>query len=318
MKGSPDITRYDYQPKAVARTPTSKSGRAWGLPPLQLSSVHLHSPVLQRPTFDARNELEESVGSISGRNTNHRGYEDDDESGDEQESGLYSPSTSSSPSRDAARHVMCPVVVSDSVEVEDYYDGPLSRKNSFGKKGGRLSRDGSGRRDAGSSGRREEYEGTISRKNSFDMRKDAHGIGARKESFDKENAVNSYDMRDVRHGAYTGSGRFDPYYSAYNSGAHGGRRNSQTAQLNGDDELMSSATELSADSGDEASSAEEKSEEDHVLIHRSAVKPPQRVGYPEIEGYQPPLVSTSPSFPSCRKPFASLTDTVVLQSATYY
>ncbi|KAG0617027.1 hypothetical protein M758_5G159800 [Ceratodon purpureus] len=289
VRGSPDITRYDYQPKAVAHTPTSKSGKTWGLPPLQLSSVHLHSPVLQRPPFESRNELDESVGSISGGNTNHRGYEDDDESGDEQESGLYSPSTSSSPSRDAARRVMRPVVVSDNVEVGDYYDGPLSRKNSFGKKGGRLSRDGSGRKDAGSSGRREEHEGTLSRKNSFDMRRDAHGIGARKENFDKENAVNSYDMRDLRQGAYTGSGRFDPYYNAYNSGANGVRGNSRTAQLNGDDELMSSATELSIDTGDESSSAEEKSVEDHVLGHRSAVKPPQRAGYPQIDGYQPPL-----------------------------
>jgi hypothetical protein len=241
VKGSPDITRY---------------GKAWGLPPLQLSSVHLHSPVL-----DARNELDESVGSISGGNA-------DDES---QESGLYSPSTSSSPSRDAARRV---VGVAGAVEVEDYYDGPLSRKSSFGKKDA-LRRDGSGRRDAGSSGRREDHE-----------------LGTKKESFDKETPF------ELRHGAYTGSGRFDPYYNAHS--AQGGRRNSQTPELRHDDELVSSATELSADSCDEASSAEGKSEddEDHVpLPHRSAVKPPQRVGYPHIEGYHPPLVSTSPFSP---------------------
>jgi hypothetical protein len=211
VKGSPDITRY---------------GKAWGLPPLQLSSVHLHSPVL-----DARNELDESVGSISGGNAG-------------------------------------------AVEVEDYYDGPLSRKSSFGKKDA-LRRDGSGRRDAGSSGRREDHE-----------------LGTKKESFDKETPF------ELRHGAYTGSGRFDPYYNAHS--AQGGRRNSQTPELRHDDELVSSATELSADSCDEASSAEGKSEddEDHVpLPHRSAVKPPQRVGYPHIEGYHPPLVSTSPFSP---------------------
>lgn len=294
-KGSPDITRYDY-PKAGART---ASGKTWGLPPPQLSNVHLHSQAL-RPAFafdqgtNTIDDLDESVGSISGGN--RRGYDDYD-SGDEQESGLYSPDTSrsdTSPSGGTAGHLperdeldlhdARRPVIPDPEEVEDYYDGPLSRKSSFGKKEG-LRRDVSGRRD--SSGR-----------------KDDNCSAGKKDSFDNESGLsrkNSLDMCDTRHGAYTGSGRFDPYYGRREDPAerHGaytgsgkcdlahGRFGVNAGKDSGDAELseeqrLSSATELSDSADDDDSDGDQ--------LQTRPVKP-QCVGYPKIEAYEQATVS---------------------------
>ena len=154
---SPDITRRDRN-FSVRLNPVK--GR--GLPPPQLSHVHLHSDLLKQRspsecTTNTTDDLEESVGSISAGNPN----QDDCESGDEQDSGHYSPVSSSgaSPnnlchSRNAASHMNDNVLQEakrnrnskrgEQLELGDFYDRhlPLSRKESFGK------RDSFGRSDS--------------------------------------------------------------------------------------------------------------------------------------------------------------------------
>lgn len=290
--GSPDITRYEYR-KAGTRTTLTR--KTFGLPPPQLSNVHLHSQAL-KPVYAhdqgtyAADDLEESVGSISGGNV--RGHDDYD-SGDEQESGLYSPDTSTSdslPSGNAAGHERKAneelydarrrlPLMADPVEVEDYYDGPLSRKNSFGKKG-TPRREISGRWD------------TLNRKEDTSQER-------------KENAgsrQSSIDQRDIRQGAYTGSGRFDPYYGrredplerhvAYTGSEKldpdYGRSSMKVSRgPSGDvqpseDQNLTSATELSEDDID--SDEDDHSDEDR--LQRSSGKQ-QGAGYPKIEGYTP-------------------------------
>ena len=224
---SPDITRGYKYPLRLA---TSK-GR--GLPPPQLSHVHIHSDLLKHPYSDCTtnntDDLEESVGSISAGNPT----QDDYESGEEQDSGVYSP-PGSSPGNNLRHSCTTAVtevddnenvlqeakkrnggfVKSEQLEVGDYYERhlPLSRRESFGK------RDSFGRKD--DKGRNENFEG--------------------KENLDRRE---SFALSGIRQGEYAGSGRY------------GSERRDDVQEKQGfidtsvpdDDGDMTSETELSED-----------------------------------------------------------------------
>lgn len=170
---SPDITRRDRQ-FAMRLNPV----KSRGLPPPQLSHVHIHSDLLKQQTpsectTNTTDDLEESVGSISAGNPTQ---DDDCESGDEQDSSHYSPVSSSglSPSnighsRNAASHAKDNVLkeaksngnskISDSLDLGEFYDRhlPASRRESFGKLDSFGRVDSFGRKDEKS--RRNSLEG---------------------------------------------------------------------------------------------------------------------------------------------------------------
>lgn len=233
--GSPDITRRDRN-YSVRLNPVK--GR--GLPPPQLSHVHIHSDLLKQQspsecTTNTTDDLEESVGSISAGNPNH----DDCESGDEQDSGHYSPVSSAgvSPnnlghSRNAASHMNDNVLQEaksngnskkgEQLELGEYYDRhlPLSRRESFGK------RDSFGRMD--SFGGREEK----SRRNSLEG----------KENLDRRD---SSALSGIRQGDINGNGRT---LTDNKRGDVPSKKSCLgTPQLNSDDGDLSSDTELSDD-----------------------------------------------------------------------
>lgn len=180
---SPDITRRDRQ-FAMRLNPVK--GR--GLPPPQLSHVHIHSDLLKQQspsecTTNTTDDLEESVGSISAGNPTQ---DDDCESGDEQESSHYSPVSSSglSPenlghSRNAASHINDNILQeaksngnskkSEPLELGEFYDRylPVSRRESFGKHDSFGRMDSFGRKEEKS--RRNSLEGkeNLDRRDSF-------------------------------------------------------------------------------------------------------------------------------------------------------
>lgn len=175
---SPDITRRDRQ---FATRLNPVKGR--GLPPPQLSHVHIHSDLLKQRspsecTTNTTDDLEESVGSISGGNP----IQDDDcESGDEQDSSHYSPVSSSglSPSNLGHSRVKDNVLQeaksngiskkTDPLELGEFYDRhlPVSRRESFGKHDSFGRMDSFGRKEEKS--RRNSLEGkeNLDRRDSF-------------------------------------------------------------------------------------------------------------------------------------------------------
>lgn len=180
---SPDITRRDRQ-FPMRLNPV----KSWGLPPPQLSHVHIHSDLLKQQspsecTTNTTDDLEESVGSISAGNPTQ---DDDCESGDEQDSSHYSPLSSSglSPnnlghSRNAASRINDNVLQeaksngnskkSEALELGEYYDRhlPVSRRESFGKRESFGRMDSFGRKEDKS--RRSSLEGkeNLDRRDSF-------------------------------------------------------------------------------------------------------------------------------------------------------
>lgn len=86
---NPDITRGYKYPLRLA------TNKGKGLPPLQLSHVHIHSDLLMHPYSDCTtintNDVDESVGSISTGNPTQVDYK----SREKQNSGSYSPIGSS-------------------------------------------------------------------------------------------------------------------------------------------------------------------------------------------------------------------------------
>lgn len=159
---SPDITRRDRQ-FAMRLNPV----KSRGLPPPQLSHVHIHSDLLKQQspsecTTNTTDDLEESVGSISAGNPT---LDDDCESGDEQDSSHYSPVSSSglSPSnlghsRNAANHMNNVLKEaknngnskkSEPLELGEFYERhlPASRRESFGKRDSFGQMDSFGRKE---------------------------------------------------------------------------------------------------------------------------------------------------------------------------
>ncbi|KAG0598827.1 hypothetical protein M758_12G103500 [Ceratodon purpureus] len=251
---SPDITRRDRN-YSVRLNPAK--GR--GLPPPQLSHVHIHSDLLKQQspsecTTNTTEDLEESVGSISGGNPN----QDDCESGDEQDSGHYSPVSSSglSPddlghSRNAASHMNDNVlreaksngnsIKGEQLELGDYYDRhlPLSRRESFGK------HESLGHMD--SLGRKEEK----SRRNSLEG----------KENLDRRD---SFAMSGVRQGDVNGNGR--PLSENKRGDVPGKKSCLGTPQANIDDGELSSDTELSDDETSDVELDDDDDDEDEGAV----------------------------------------------------
>jgi hypothetical protein len=251
---SPDITRRDRNYSVRLNT---VKGR--GLPPPQLSHVHIHSDLLKQRspsecTTNTTDDLEESVGSISAGNPNQDGCE----SGDEQDSGHYSPvsSTGLSPndlghSRNAASHMNDNVLQEakinrnsrkgEQLELGDFYDRhlPLSRRDSFGK------RESFGRMD--SFGSKEEK----SRRNSLEG----------KENLDR---IDSFSLSGVRQGdIINGNGRS---LSENKRGDAPSKKSCLSSpQVNIDDGELSSDTELSDDETSDVELDDDDEEEDGAV-----------------------------------------------------